>query len=313
MLHKTNEASANMVDDNNRWILDVTPHDRTTDVAACSIRQRLQVVDFYLPLAATKPDEDIEHVHQLRVASRRAVAAIKLYYKFLPGKSRKSICRRLKEIRRAAGNARDCDVLLQRHEQQAETEQSQTLLKEIYQKREEAQRPLCELYASLPDQHSLIMLSRKMLKKVRRQRAPHFRRWARRRLRDYTKAFFAAEPDDLDNLHALHQMRLRGKDLRYAIELLAGVFPNTLRLKLYPVIEQVQDGLGAINDHAVAIERFKRWRAETESKQERDHIRDLIRSEKELLTQTMWEFARWWTPKRSRHVQRRFHKLVDSR
>ena len=313
MLHKTNEAQqADIVNENSRWILDVSVDDRSTDVAARTIRQRLQLVDFYLPLAANQPEVDIEYVHQLRVASRRAVAAVELYRKFLPQRARKKLCRQLKQIRRAAGNARDCDVLIQRHQATADAPQTKTLLKEVCQRRQEAQKPLCEVYASSREQQTLVVFSQRMLTKACRKKTPRFSRWAHRQLREIIEAFFAAEPEDLDDLHALHQFRLRGKDLRYAIELLAGAFPEILRVGLYPLIEQVQDRLGAINDHAVAIERFRKWRADTTQSQDEKHIKDLIRSEKELLAQTLWEFARWWTPKRSRRIQRRLHELITS-
>lgn len=311
MLHKTDEDQpADVAPDHGRWILEVSPEDRCTDVAVRSIRQRLAVVDYYLPLAADHAEEDIEYVHQLRVASRRAVAAVNLYEEFLPKRTRKRICRHLKRIRRAAGNARDCDVLIQRHEQNADALHSKALLQEVRQKRLEAQQPLREVYAAMPPEQSLVALSERMLKRSRRRKSPRFRRWARRQLREIIASFFAAEPEDLDDLPALHQFRLYGKDLRYAMELLAGAFPKILRLELYPLIEQVQDRLGAINDHFVATDRLKKWRSAALQATEKEHIKELMRCEKELLAQTMWEFARWWTPKRSRRVQRRLDDLI---
>ena len=84
------------------------------------------------------------------------------------------------------------------------------------------------------------------------------------------------------------------------------LFPITLRTELYPLIEQLQDRLGAINDHAVAIERFRKWREESSEPRRRKRFRELIKSEKKLLAESLWDFARWWTPRRSKWIQRRF-------
>ena len=58
--------------------------------------------------------KNAERVHQLRVATRRAAAALDLYHDFVPRKSAKKMEARLKRIRRTAGDIRDCDMLLAR-------------------------------------------------------------------------------------------------------------------------------------------------------------------------------------------------------
>src|ERR1019366_708937 len=56
-----------------KWIPGVSPDDRTSDVAGRTLRFRLAAVQHYLPRAAEKPAEDIEYVHELRVATANAV------------------------------------------------------------------------------------------------------------------------------------------------------------------------------------------------------------------------------------------------
>src|SRR5207248_2386197 len=70
------------------------------------------VVRHFLPLAVDKPHEDAEHVHQLRVGTRRAAAALRVFADALPHKLLKGTRRTLRRIRRAAGDARDWDVFL---------------------------------------------------------------------------------------------------------------------------------------------------------------------------------------------------------
>ncbi len=47
-----------------QWIPGVSPDDRASDVAGRTLRFRLAAVQHYLPLAAEKPDEDVEYVHE---------------------------------------------------------------------------------------------------------------------------------------------------------------------------------------------------------------------------------------------------------
>ncbi len=307
---------SNSENGNSRWILSVSKRDLASDVAIRTIQIRLKSVHFYLPLAAHDAEQDIEHVHQLRVATRRAVAAIRLYREFLPNRSRRELCNELKLIRRAAGNARDCDVLIERQRRDADAGHVRAILKQLRKRRREAQAPLRQVYRSSVKHRTLKKMERSSLEEARRHsthgKPPRFGRWARRQLRRSAHAFFAAEPNHLDDLEALHQFRLRGKDLRYAIELLAAAFPLELRTELYPRVEQLQERLGAINDHAVAIERFRKWRRESSKSRQRKRLKKLIRSEEELLAQALWDFARWWTPRRSKWIQRRFHDLVKA-
>ncbi len=307
---------SNTENDHPKWILDVSKDGLASAAAMHTIHLRLKSVHAYLPLAANDAERDREYVHQLRVATRRAVAAAQLYRQFLAKQSRQDLCHALKQIRKAAGNARDYDVLIERHERVADSRHARAILKQIRKRRREAQAPLRQVYRSSVQHQTLRKLERHALKDAGRQanrdKSPRFDRWARRQLRRCARFFFAAEPNHLDDLDALHQFRLRGKDLRYAMELLAAAFPSQLRTELYPLVEQLQDRLGAINDHAVAIERFRRWRKKTSKHRQRKRLKKLIQSEKEMLAQSLWDFARWWTPRRSKWVQLRFHELVKT-
>src|SRR5581483_12025917 len=78
--------------------------------AACrALAARLTAVhDALEPAVDWGPDP--EPVHHLRVATRRAGAAIDLFSDLLPNKARRKAGRALKRLRRAAGAARDTDV-----------------------------------------------------------------------------------------------------------------------------------------------------------------------------------------------------------
>src|SRR5436853_7153420 len=110
-----------------KWITYVRPDTALTEAARHVLFVRLQVVCDYLPRAMYEADRDPENVHQLRVGTRRAGAALRIFRDCLPDKVFKKARRRLRRLRRAAGVARDWDVfredLGERRRQEAADEQ----------------------------------------------------------------------------------------------------------------------------------------------------------------------------------------------
>src|SRR5690606_28603104 len=112
-----------------------------------ALQTRLEAVVAWLPKAAQFPEADIEHVHQLRVSTRKAGAALKLFRELLPKKRAKRLNVSLKGIRRAAGEARDLDVLLERLAVRAESDRSLVpLVEHLTRGRVAAQGPLIEVW-----------------------------------------------------------------------------------------------------------------------------------------------------------------------
>jgi CHAD domain-containing protein len=302
--------------DNGKWAGSFRRKDPVWHVASQTVERRLAAVTHYLPLAAQLADEDLEYVHQLRVSTRRMVAALDLYGDFLPKKPTKRLRRKLKEIRRAAGNARDCDVLLIRHESCCGDPRAELFIQSVRRKRSEAQAPISAVFQSLRGKESLENLLNTVATTLEREhegeRRPRFGPWSREQLQEMVDEFFAAQPGDLHDLEGLHEFRIAGKRLRYTIELLASPFPDQLRAKLYPKIELIQESLGDINDHAVALNRFRQWRQETDHRLEKDHLKTLIKREKRSLKQAVAQFADWWTPQRRRKLLKRFRQLTKT-
>jgi CHAD domain-containing protein len=297
-----------------KWIHTARAEEPVRDVAARTIAVRLAAVQYYLPLAAERSHETIEYVHQLRVATRRCVAALRLYRKVLPKQPRKQLCRELKAIRQAAGRARDLDVLILRHSTETPDAGTHMFLEEIRKKRVEAQEPLRQIHAELSASRPLGQAADQLFPAepgaVPGPPVPPFGQWAKRRLAKSVKAFFAAEPPELNNLDALHQFRIRGKELRYSMELLVAAFPSSFQTRLYPLIERMQDRLGEINDHAVALKRFRTWGSETADGALRKYLQQLMRRERKRLRRCVLRFAYWWTPGRSKQVHRRFRRFM---
>ena len=251
-----------------KWIADLTPGMPVADAARAVLTARFVVVRHYLPLAAEKPQEDDEYVHQLRVGTRRAGAALRVFADALPRKLLKATKRTLRTLRRAAGDARDWDVFL-------------------------ASLPDAKAFAAAPAKPALDFLigyaiGERTAAQVRltaaaaeagpvfaeqsdelpaRARArpdegadeqppADFGALAAGQLGELVREFTAtveANPTEADALHAL---RIVAKRLRYAIEIFAGCFPPAIKETIYPSVERVQDILGDVQDAAVGVQRL---------------------------------------------------------
>src|SRR5690242_1684702 len=96
-----------------KWAEISDPQTPARRFAKSVLTERLDAVESMLPRAVHHHVEDIEHIHQLRVACRRAAAALRAFAPLMNKKPRK-LKQWLGVIRDAAGPARDIDVLLAR-------------------------------------------------------------------------------------------------------------------------------------------------------------------------------------------------------
>ena len=94
-----------------KWVSGVLPGHSVGKAASRILEARLQAVWHWLPLAAERSDEDVEHVHHLRIATRRAVESLRLFSELVPEEAYRDIRAKLRRIRLAADAARNWDVL----------------------------------------------------------------------------------------------------------------------------------------------------------------------------------------------------------
>jgi CHAD domain-containing protein len=134
-----------------------------------------------------------------------------------------------------------------------------------------------------------------------------FRDWAVHQLAATAEPFLDSVPDANADLAALHQFRIRAKALRYSIELLATAFNSDLRDRHYRTIEDLQEQLGRVNDHATARERLRDWAAETNDCQLQDLLCAVAEEEMMRLTTELGAWREWWTADRADELR---HELV---
>jgi CHAD domain-containing protein len=290
-----------------KWLPDVSPDDRTADVAARALANRLDAVRRYLKrVARTAGAED---AHQLRVCARRAGAALRLYADLLPPRDVRWFRKWLKRLRKAAGRVRDSDVLARRVTGPDDRRPDQ--LRSVRRRGVKKVRRLAD---QLGGGRRLRRRAQKLLACVGEKLAgaERFGERARATLRPLVETFFAACPPPGADDAALHRFRIRGKELRYALELLAGAFPPALRDDLYPILTTLQERLGLVNDLATAQRRVQEWLNETGDPATVSHLRRRQAAVGEELVRAQSEFQRWWTPELRDALRRRSDEFLGS-
>ncbi len=305
-----------------KWDKTARPDSLVVDVAYRALADRLGAVLYYLPLAALRADEDSEYVHQLRVGTRRVNAAFKVFADVLPQRRTRRMSKILKRVRRAAGAARDLDVLAERFTNLRDGGllAAELPVARISLLRQDAQQWIIEANRRLRP-GKLRRSVRKLLTRIRKRRKSHDRRlddMAPRALRSAAQVFFEAGRGDLCVAENLHEMRIAGKQLRYAMELLAGAFDASFRKELYPLFAEVQERLGAINDLAVAEQRLQEWKDTPSAKGaagsagkhaagQWQAVLDVVARDKAA---HMDAFRVWWTSERARLLEQHFDQVL---
>jgi CHAD domain-containing protein len=113
----------------------------------------------------------------------------------------------------------------------------------------------------------------------------------------------AALPGESSDNAALHQFRIRAKALRYAVELLAAGINPLLMEEQYPVIKELQDRLGGINDRVAWACRFRTWESEASDDAQRQTLQSLIADNAVRLADDVRSFQQWWTTDRLQRLQ----------
>lgn len=292
-----------------KWIRDLKPDTPIEEAARHVLFVRLQVVKDYLPRAALEADDDIEYVHQLRVGTRRADAGLRVFADCLPKKRYRKSRRRLKRLRRAAGAARDWDVflieLLER-EQKADAKHRGGL--DFLIGYALGQRAAAHAELETVHQEEGPTFEKFMIRTIEAIRPPDAESspallvdLARPLLFDRLKDLELAALADLRDYAQLHQVRIAGKRLRYAMEVFADCFDSTFRDTLYPRIEQLQEILGRANDSHVAAERLIDLRERlhrscpTAWPRLQSGFEQLLRSHQRRLPQERNRFLKWWS------------------
>jgi inorganic triphosphatase YgiF len=207
-------------------------------------------------------NDDPEFIHQMRVATRRLRAAIRLFSPLLPEALAGGLAPALRELMATLGQVRDLDVLL--HEVKAPVLRAMpgdphlAELGRIMASQREAARQTARRHLASPAYGQLLLRILALLHQpplagptptgslslidFARDRLQGLRRKVRRLAR-------SARADQPESLHAL---RIATKRLRYALEFFAALPGGKRRSRLAARLAEVQGIFGQINDLANA-------------------------------------------------------------
>ena len=291
-----------------RWIVNDDRSLSVGQMAAATLRRRFDAVWTELRAACDVPDH-AEHVHQLRVATRRTLAAFDVFHAVIPAKRRVWFEKRLRRLRRAAGEARDLDVLTDRLANDAARARSR-LVAMLSKQRHKSRTPIRAQFEELVDANWCSRVDRLLNDVHDRRRKAVFRSYARRHFKPMVAAFFARADRKLRDDDEMHALRIEGKKLRYALEIFAPALPARARTKCQESLERLQKTLGEFTDHAAAADRFRCWARSVDAGPNRDMLASLCDDESRQADIARKAFSKWWSPARRRSLRRRFARTL---
>lgn len=231
-----------------------------------------------------------KNLHELRIACRRAEAALRLCREPTESPAWNWLRRHLRLLRRACNLARDDDVLRTwvRHQ---DSTANQSLRRAIREHRESLQPRIAKLAHRMAHNHRFERRSQRVVRQLRiDERNGNTARQFARRLFDELHRFVRALPDRRDDVSALHRLRIIGKRLRYASELVTQIWPTVELAELDEHLHSLQDRLGAIHDQVVG-ERRLRKHSLRRSGNAAPLLAQKSRSESQRLQRKFWN---WW-------------------
>jgi CHAD domain-containing protein len=277
------------------------------EVAGRVLDARLKAVCRSLPLAAEKSDEDVEHVHQLRISVRRAAEAVRVFSRLMEEAEVGPLRDRLRRIRLAADEARDWDVMAERFARGGGMQAQ--ISERIKARRREVQGPIvavCQEITGDSCEAKIEDLVRKVESHRHGEGKRRFGRQAPQYLAPVVKKFFRAAESNLITDDSLHGLRIRTKKLRYTMEIVAVSFESAFRKRLYPQVTLFQDLLGTLNDHATAKTLFGDWLSNSEDAEQKAFLEGLLLAEERATEDLRAAFLATWTPKVVSGLKRRF-------
>lgn len=257
------------------------------EMAFAVLRQQFAVMGSHEP--GTRLGEDVEELHDMRVSTRRLRAAMKLFEDVLPERSR-WLREELRHFAGALGDVRDLDVQIEEVKGvdgggQEEVEALAAIVTALGERREAARGRLLEALDS--DRYARFESSfAEMLRRgpEGQQDAPSTNGSANgssagasaaagapvleaapsllgRRYRTWRKA--AGRLDEGSYPEEYHDLRKKGKRLRYALEFFSGVYGEKATGTLVRPLKAVQESLGRHQDAIIAADLLREIAVET--------------------------------------------------
>ena len=220
-------------------------------------------------IPGVKYGTDIEHIHRMRVASRRLRAILPLFRKCFNQKDYKRWVRSIKTVARALGTARDTDVQIAFLEDFIHSHDLGTgnlaiidqILIPMGERRKKEQEAVLAALKTLEKERILDELRAALRRKGKgsadsrsTEQGRRLYTVARERISLLLDDLLAYESNLLDpaDITGHHAMRIAAKNLRYTLEIYRRLYKNRLR-QFIKNLKVIQEILGEIHDCDVWI------------------------------------------------------------
>jgi CHAD domain-containing protein len=250
-----------------------------------------------------------EGVHQMRVATRRARAALRAFGTVLPPKAAKRLTRDIRWLTRSLGPLRDLDVQIAHFTAESGTaaakdSDARKLYRQHLAKRRRAAHQRLVAALASDEYQKLIADFERLLEAAGTYHGPH-------QLMTIREAAHEQMKPQLDRLLAqgrdarkrpaprrLHRLRIAVKRLRYQLEYLEESYGKPMR-KVIRAMEDVQDALGNHQDAMVAIAQLKRFRRKKGMQRggrrgARKSLKNMISAERQNAQRYRRQFRKDW-------------------
>lgn len=230
-----------------KWFALYDPLSPGTEASRTLLRDRYDRLARVINDASLRPDDS--RIRKLRVATRRADAAVRFAEPLLDSTAGSEARRTLRQLRRAAGGVRRCDLFIARLSPLMTDPAASDLAAA-------AATTIGVLAAQRSD--AAQTMRRGIERALRGIPVPAIEsglnaspaELAVALLRASAAAFVRVSETRASDLVAMHTLRLRGKRLRYAAEAVAPVIGHAAAAGIIDALVPLQDELGAINDLA---------------------------------------------------------------
>lgn len=213
-----------------------------------------------IPRAKDSDAKAVRSVHALRVATRRADAALVAFEDVIPARRASILTKKLGKVRKAAGQARDLDVLREvfteigRRPDAPSKDATKLILNTLTRARARSGARLRDLIQT-SSIDAVRTAGEKLVRSIKNGTAPaSLTDVARAAVGVHVRGVRKAAGKDLTDLERLHDLRLEIKGLRYVLEIFGSCFSSDLRTRHYPLLAELQAHLGAINDACTLVD-----------------------------------------------------------
>ena len=266
--------------------------------AAAQLDKSLCRVQKYLRQSARNWHEDAEHIHRLRIWTRRTLAVLVIVKKEIEPSDFAWFSRRLKRLRSIAGRARDLDVLICQTLKE-ECKSTDVLCPVLKKMRRKTQPAVANVYRAwkkeLADRTDLMVkgLNRKQNRHKARS-SKQFNEWAVGCIARCAGKFLKAIPNRQNpNVEEIHTLRIAAKKLRYSIETVQSVVTNVRIDELGKDLSLAQTYLGTLQDHAVACRLLSEARKQVKRRTQIVLVEELIAQHESAINEMVGQFEDW--------------------